>query len=305
MCIDKQTKEFYMKKVLLCAIFGFISFLGYGQVPASKFVTVDGIKLEYVDWGGSGEYLLLLAGAGNTASTFDDFAANFTSGYHVVAVTRRGFGQSSKPETGYQIEVLAEDIRKFMDALNIRSAHFMGHSFAGAEITHLASVHPHRVRKIIYLDALGDFAEQSRIILTSKDVPDFYKKRLEQALAAEDNTTRQSDTLEGEEKFNLELMKSIVRYRMNYRSVKAPVLAFFMAPKEHFAISPDLEQSKKDEMNKWWRENGIPYIDRQIAKAKSEFSIIKVVTFDTSNHFLHQSEKKAEIIELSKSFLKG
>ena len=39
-----------------------------------QFVAVDNdVKLEVLDWGGSGRALVLLAGLGNTAHEFDDF----------------------------------------------------------------------------------------------------------------------------------------------------------------------------------------------------------------------------------------
>ena len=43
-----------------------------------QFVTVeDNVKLEVLDWGGSGRPIVLLAGSGNTAHVFDDFAETF------------------------------------------------------------------------------------------------------------------------------------------------------------------------------------------------------------------------------------
>src|SRR5271154_6470736 len=63
-----------------------------------QFLTVDdNVKLEVLDWGGSGRPLVLLAGLGNTAHVFDDFAPKLTSEYHVYGITRRGFGASSAP----------------------------------------------------------------------------------------------------------------------------------------------------------------------------------------------------------------
>ena len=37
----------------------------------SGFIMANGIKLHYLDWGGNGETLVLLAGLGNTAHVFD------------------------------------------------------------------------------------------------------------------------------------------------------------------------------------------------------------------------------------------
>jgi len=59
-----------------------------------RFVEVEpGIKMEVLEWGGSGEPLLLLAGHGYTGHVFDDFAPRLTGDFHVFALTRRGFGR--------------------------------------------------------------------------------------------------------------------------------------------------------------------------------------------------------------------
>jgi hypothetical protein len=53
------------------------------------FVTVDGnVKLEVLDWGGSGRALVLLAGLGDTAHVFDNFAPKLANTYHVYGITR-------------------------------------------------------------------------------------------------------------------------------------------------------------------------------------------------------------------------
>ena len=63
-----------------------------------QFVTVDkDVKLEVLDWGGSGRPVVLLAGLGNNAHVFDKFAPKLTGTYHVYGITRRGFGASSAP----------------------------------------------------------------------------------------------------------------------------------------------------------------------------------------------------------------
>ena len=63
-----------------------------------QFIAVENnVKLEVLDWGGSGRPLVLLAGLGNTAHVFDKFASKLTGAYHVYGITRRGFGASSAP----------------------------------------------------------------------------------------------------------------------------------------------------------------------------------------------------------------
>lgn len=122
----------------------------------SDFVIVDGIRLHYLDWGGSGPALLFLAGLGCNAHIFDRFAPRFIDHFHALALTRRGHGESDYPETGYDIDTLTDDIRQFLDILKIDQAVLIGHSLAGIELSHFAALYPERVLKLVYLDAAYD-----------------------------------------------------------------------------------------------------------------------------------------------------
>jgi non-heme chloroperoxidase len=122
----------------------------------SDFVNINGIRLHYLDWGGEGPTLIFLAGMGASAYIFDKLAPRFNDKFHVLALTRRGHGDSDCPETGYDADTLTEDIRQFMDHLNIEKASLAGHSLAGVELTHFAATYPNRVAKMIYLEALDD-----------------------------------------------------------------------------------------------------------------------------------------------------
>ena len=66
-----------------------------------QFITVDtNVKLEVLDWGGSGQPVILLTGLGNNAHVYDEFAPKLTASHHVYGITRRGFGASSHPDSG-------------------------------------------------------------------------------------------------------------------------------------------------------------------------------------------------------------
>jgi pimeloyl-ACP methyl ester carboxylesterase len=120
-----------------------------------SFVTVEpGVQLEVLDWGGTGQTLVLLTGIGDNAHVFDEFAYRFNDRFHVIGITRRGFGRSSQPAHGYDLDTRARDDITVLDKLNIREAVFVGHSVSGTELNKLAAVYPDRVKKLVYLDAL-------------------------------------------------------------------------------------------------------------------------------------------------------
>ena len=82
--------------------------------PAShriQLVTVaDSVQLEVLDFGGVGQPIVLLAGLGNTGHVFDEVAPKLTNIGHVYAITRRGYGASSRPQSGYDVSRLGEDV---------------------------------------------------------------------------------------------------------------------------------------------------------------------------------------------------
>ena len=139
---------------------------------SSSFITVSGIRLHYLDWGGSGPALLFLAGRGCNAHIFDDFAPRFSSQFHVLALTRRGHGESEHPDTGYDIDTLVEDIRQFLDCLQINRVILAGHSLAGIELSHFAARYPERVLQLVFLEAAYDYSSPEYLALIEKSFPE-------------------------------------------------------------------------------------------------------------------------------------
>jgi len=125
----------------------------------TQFVEVQpDVKLEVLDWGGTGRNLVLLAGLGNTAHVFDSLGPKLAAHYHVLGITRRGFGQSSAPQTGYDPRRLGDDIVAVLDALHITDPVLVGHSIAGEELSAVSTYHPGRAAALVYLDAGAPFA---------------------------------------------------------------------------------------------------------------------------------------------------
>jgi pimeloyl-ACP methyl ester carboxylesterase len=125
----------------------------------SDFVTASGVRLNYLDWSGSGPALILVHGLGASAHYFDDIAPALTDRFRVVAYSRRGHGRSDAKEP-YDIDTLTEDLRCLMDDLGIDKAHLAGHSMGGSEITTMAVRYPERVDRIVYLDAAYDLSDR-------------------------------------------------------------------------------------------------------------------------------------------------
>lgn len=128
--------------------------------PRATLITVaDNVQLEVLDWGGEGPVLVLLAGGGHTAHVFDGFAWRLTPYLHVIGISRRGVGASSRPKTDYDSTTLVRDLVAILDSLGLAKASFAGHSFAGSEMSILAARYPERVDRLIYLDSGFDYRQ--------------------------------------------------------------------------------------------------------------------------------------------------
>ena len=66
----------------------------------SGIVDANGIQRHYLDWGGSGEAMVFLAGK--------------TPAFHAIGMTRRGFGQSDPPDAGYDVPGRVADLVAFL-----------------------------------------------------------------------------------------------------------------------------------------------------------------------------------------------
>ncbi len=130
-----------------------------------SFVTVaPGVRLEVLDWGGNGSPLVFLSGLGDVAHGFDAFAPQFTDHFHVLAITRRGYGASSQPPTGYDLATRVADLGAVLDSLHLAPVILAGHSIAGDELTAFAASAPAQVSKLVYFDAAFDHSDIVRVM---------------------------------------------------------------------------------------------------------------------------------------------
>jgi pimeloyl-ACP methyl ester carboxylesterase len=229
----------------------------------AQFVTVEkDIKLEVLDWGGTGRPLVLLTGLGNDAHVFDKFAPKLTDKYHVYGITRRGFGLSSSPSpetASYATDRLGEDVFAVLNALHLEKPVLAGHSIAGEELSYIGTRHPERVAGLIYLDAGYPYAlydeANGALVLDVKELreqlgkmtpgllPDEQKKLLDELHASLDRVTKEV-TFEQEELKDMPpppagagqrmppIGKAIVSGTMKFTTMKVPVLAIFANPKD-------------------------------------------------------------------------
>ena len=118
-----------------------------------KQVTVNGLRLRYLDWGTEGSTpMVCLHGHTGQAHIWEEFAQALSSRYHVLAVDQRGHGGSQWADTGYARDRFVEDLAGFVDALQLSRFALVGLSMGGWHSLLYTMDHPDRVERIVIVD---------------------------------------------------------------------------------------------------------------------------------------------------------
>jgi pimeloyl-ACP methyl ester carboxylesterase len=300
----------------------------------SGIVKANGIRLHYLDWGGSGEAMVFLAGMGNTAHVFDTLAPRFTKpngktpAFHAIGMTRRGFGQSDRPDTGYDVPTRVADLAAFLDAMKIKKAVLVGHSLAGDELTAFASANPERVIKLVYLDAAYDRSHIPEELVKTDDavtaaITSQYPQPPADATPVERGRIADkarfgnlwNEALEAEvrERFGPPangtlrerpglpfdaLIAGTAKANLDYVKLASPTLSFFAA-RDMLAEIPAEKRGEFQEVGRIWSE----YQQSNIAVLKKN-PHAQVIVFTMANHYCW-FDHGDEVVAAMRTFLAG
>jgi pimeloyl-ACP methyl ester carboxylesterase len=127
-----------------------------------KDVTVNGVRLRYLDWGTEGRTpLVCLHSHTAQAHIWDEFAEAVSGQYHVLAIDQRGHGESEWAETGYDRDRFVEDLAAFVDALDLKRFVLVGGSMGGWNSLLYTMDHPDRVERIVLVDIAPESSAES------------------------------------------------------------------------------------------------------------------------------------------------
>jgi pimeloyl-ACP methyl ester carboxylesterase len=121
---------------------------------SARFVTVNGVRLHYVQAGPeNGPLVLLLHGFPEYSYSWRYQLPALAGRYRVVAADLRGYHLSDKPAFGYDIVSLTSDVRELVWALGEQRAHIVGHDWGGVIAWALAVREPDVVRRLVVINA--------------------------------------------------------------------------------------------------------------------------------------------------------
>ena len=302
----------------------------------SDFVSVNGFRLHYLDWGGDGQPLLLLAGLFGSAHGFDDVAPALARDFRVVALTRRGHGKSDSPASGYALDVLVEDIRQFLDALQLKRVLLAGVSAGGVEAALVAARYPGRVDRVVYLDSAYDhsaaFTQKWARRLAANPVRNtrlpFPPPGARESFATfrtwfERETGPWSPAVEADNRemyiapdgsvkalpasltMAQELISSGMASPPDYAAVKAPALAVFAIPTRHEQLPETADSDLRRRASAFHDTVVMPMQREQIERLRASVPTITLVELRDTTHVRFMTEKRREVVKAISTFLKS
>ncbi len=132
------------------------------QAPESRFADVNGTRLHYLA-AGQGAPIILLHGYAQNSHMWLPLIAELAKTNTVIAPDLRGFGQSAKPEGGYDKKTMAKDIQALAASLGYRQVRIVGHDIGLMVAYAYAAQYPAEVDRIVLMDAflpgVGDWTK--------------------------------------------------------------------------------------------------------------------------------------------------
>jgi pimeloyl-ACP methyl ester carboxylesterase len=144
-----------------------------------------GVTLQYVEQGSpAGIPVLMAHGFTDSLRSFELVLPHLPPSIRAFAVSQRGHGDSSRPESGYRVRDFAADLAAFLDTFGIERAVVVGHSMGSYVAQRFALDEPHRARGLVLLGAFSGFTHNSAVVEFA-EVVDGLEDPIEPSFAAE------------------------------------------------------------------------------------------------------------------------
>ena len=120
-------------------------------------IVINGYNINYKISGSGDKTVVMLQGWGTDMSIYDSVANTINEQYRFVQFNFPGFGKSDEPREAWSVDDYADFFCEFMEALEIKEAALIGHSYGGRVIIKLANREniPFTITKIVLLDSAG------------------------------------------------------------------------------------------------------------------------------------------------------
>lgn len=125
------------------------------QFPGEQFVKVDGVDIRY-EKTGRGPPVVLVHGISDSMEAFGFLAPRLEARYTVYRLDVKGAGHSARPwPSDYSVRGMGTFLTRFLDAVGVQRAAFVGSSWGGIFVLRVAILHPDRVAALVPIGTMA------------------------------------------------------------------------------------------------------------------------------------------------------
>ena len=114
------------------------------------FANLQGVKISYRVYG-NGFPVIFIHGYGAKKEIWKPQVAEMSKRFKLVTFDLRGTGESDRPNIPYTMKMMAEDVNRLEEFLNIKKAHIIGRSFGGMIAQNVSLLYPEKVEKLVLI----------------------------------------------------------------------------------------------------------------------------------------------------------
>jgi non-heme chloroperoxidase len=146
--------------IRLAALLLLLNLSATAETYTPKFINLStGARLEYTETGDrSGTPVILLHGITDSWHSYELVLPHLPESLHVFALSARGHGDSSRPQSGYTPQDFSADVLAFMNARKLKKAVIVGHSMGSYHAQRFAADHPGRVVALVLVGSSPNIA---------------------------------------------------------------------------------------------------------------------------------------------------
>ena len=135
---------------------------------------INGININYIDYGQNNNPIILLHGWGQNIDMMKGLGNQFSNTNRIVILDLPGFGQSEEPKNVWILDDYVDCLKELLDKLNIDNPIIIGHSFGGK--IGLLYATKYKVKKLVclaspYKKKTTELSLKTKILKTAKKIP--------------------------------------------------------------------------------------------------------------------------------------
>ena len=292
---------------------------------------MNGVRLQYLDWGGppNATGLVFIHRLGDSPHAFDDIAPAFRDRFRVIAYARRAHGRSDV-KGPFDHATLVEDLRQLLDSIGMPRVVLVGWSLGGNELSEFAARYPDRVGGLVFLECYDygtprfaqmlahfpiAFTPQSRDLVSQEAFRRWWLSSaapnapLTAAMEAEiaDLTVNGADgsvRVVTSDSIASAMFASAMSYRPPYAGLHAPILAMWGHWYRDGLLPMTAPDSLRRRVDDFLRDYGRPLQDSTMAHLRAAVPSARLVMLDSASHAIFPFQNRDTIVAEMRQFVR-